>query len=166
MYLMYADESGDSGLLASGSPTRYFVLSALVLHELKWHEALDGLVSFRKRMRTQFGLLLSEEIHCGAMLSRAGALNRIKKNDRLAIVRHLLDDLAKTSYLNFITIRVDKQGKAAGYDPFAKAWEALIQRFENTLRARNFPDARFWRLPVPAVAFGAKQLDIVRLLAS
>lgn len=33
MYLMYVDESGDSGLL--GSPTRYFVVSGIVLHELR-----------------------------------------------------------------------------------------------------------------------------------
>ena len=32
MFLMYVDESGDAGLV--GSPTRYFVLTGLVVHEL------------------------------------------------------------------------------------------------------------------------------------
>ena len=33
MYLMYVDESGDSGLV--NSPTRYFVLTGMVVHELR-----------------------------------------------------------------------------------------------------------------------------------
>jgi Protein of unknown function (DUF3800) len=137
MYLMYVDESGDSGLI--NSPTRYFVLSGIVVHELRWHEALNRLVSFRQRMRTQFGMQMREEIHAGPMLARPGKLLRIKKNDRLTIIRMHLDELASMKFLNVINVRVDKQGKAAGYDPFEKAWEALIQRFENTLRYSNFP---------------------------
>jgi len=147
---MYADESGDAGM--AGSPTRYFVLSGVIFHELRWHQALSHLLAFRKRMRSQFGLLLSEEIHCGPMLSRPGALGRLSKNDRLSIIRHFLDELAQVPYLNVITVRVDKQGKPANYDPFMRAWEALIQRFENTLNYRNFPDARLWRLPLAAAA--------------
>jgi hypothetical protein len=50
-----------------------------------------------------------------------------------------LDELSSMTFLNFINVRVDKQGKPADYDPFEKAWEALIQRFENTLKWRNFP---------------------------
>jgi len=137
MYLMYVDESGDSGLV--GSPTRYFVLTGLVLHELRWHEALNRLVVFRERIRKTFGLLMREEIHAGHMISRPGPLVRIRRNDRLAILRHLLDELAGMDFLSIINVRVDKNGKPAGYDPFEKAWQALIQRFENTLNYRNFP---------------------------
>jgi hypothetical protein len=137
MYLMYADESGDSGLVAS--PTRYFILTGLVIHELRWHEALTRLVSFRQRMRSAFGLLMREEIHAGRMLTRPGPLVPIKRNDRLSIIRHLLDELAGMDYLSIINVRVDKVGKPQDYDPFDKAWQALIQRFENTLNHRNFP---------------------------
>lgn len=137
MYLMYVDESGDSGL--ENSPTRYFVLTGLVVHELRWRDALDHLVDFRRRMRSKFGLLMREEIHAGAMLSRPGDLVRIKKNDRLAIIRHLLDELAGMQFLNFINIRIDKNGKPPDFDPFSRAWQALIQRFENTVNHRNFP---------------------------
>jgi hypothetical protein len=44
MYFMYVDESGDPGLV--GSPTRYFTLTGMVVHELRWHETLNKLVSF------------------------------------------------------------------------------------------------------------------------
>ena len=36
MYLMYVDESGDVGMV--NSPSRYFVLVGLVLHELRWQQ--------------------------------------------------------------------------------------------------------------------------------
>lgn len=137
MYLMYVDESGDSGL--ANSQTRYFVLTGLVLHELRWHDALARIVAFRQRMRTKFGLLMREEIHAGQMLAKPGSLVRIKKNDRLSIVRHLIDELATMDFLNIINVRVDKQGKPADFDVFEAAWQRLLQRFENTLNYRNFP---------------------------
>lgn len=86
---------------------------------------------------------MREEIHAGPMLARPGKLVRIKRNDRLTIIRMHLNELASMKFLNIINVRVDKQGKAADYDPFEKAWEALIQRFENTLRYGNFPRPKF-----------------------
>ncbi len=124
MYLMYVDESGDSGLV--NSPTRYFMLTGLVLHELRWHDAINDLITFRKKMRAKFGLLMREEIHAGKMLTRPGGLVRIKRNNRLSIIRHFLDDLAVKRYLSIINIRVDKHGKPQGYDPFEAAWKALV----------------------------------------
>src|SRR5262245_34824421 len=114
MYLMYVDESGDAGL--QKSPTRYYVLSGLIIHELKWREALNALINFRVRMRSSFGLLLKDEIHAGTMLSRPGNLVRIKRNDRLTIIRFLLQELAKLPGANIISVRIDKQGKRADYD--------------------------------------------------
>jgi len=64
---MYVDGSGDSGI--THSPSRYFVLSGLVLHELRWHAYLNELIEFRKSLKAAFGLRLREEFHAGAMLS-------------------------------------------------------------------------------------------------
>ncbi len=61
MFLMYVDESGDCGL--KNSPTRYFVLRGLVVHELRWQSCLDQIIAFRRRIRQQFGLRLREELH-------------------------------------------------------------------------------------------------------
>ncbi|MBD3286991.1 DUF3800 domain-containing protein [candidate division WOR-3 bacterium] len=41
-----------------------------------------------------------------------------------------------------INVVVDKQGKTGKYDDFEKAWEALSQRFENTIVNQNFPGSR------------------------
>lgn len=137
MYFMYVDESGDSGLV--GSPTRYFTLSRLVIHELRWSEYLEKLIEFRKRMRNGFGLLMREEIHSAHLINRPGDLVRIKRNDRLTIIRAFINEIAAFQDISIINVVVDKTGKPAGYDVMEKAWEALIQRFSNTMSHRNFP---------------------------
>lgn len=60
MYLMYVDESGDTGLV--NSKTDYFVLTGLVIHELRWQLYLEQLIAFRQRLKQQYGLKLREEI--------------------------------------------------------------------------------------------------------
>ncbi len=151
MYLMYVDESGDAGHLP-GSPTRHFILTGLVVHELAWRQCLERLIEFRRTMRLVFGLKLREEIHASEFVTRPGSLRRIKKHDRLAVLRLFAKMLATVPDFNVINVVVDKQGKSADYDPFEKAWTALIQRFENTVSYRNFsgprnPDDRGMILP-------------------
>jgi hypothetical protein len=136
MYLMYVDESGDVGL--TNSPSRYFVLTGLVIHELRWRDMLDQLVAFRRQMRSKYGLHLRDELHAAALITSPGALSRIKRYDRLAIVREFADELAQIADINVINIVVDKRGKSAGFDVFEWAWKSLIQRFENTTSHRNF----------------------------
>jgi len=134
---MYVDESGDSGLL--NSPTRFFVLTGVVLHELRWDEYLSRIIEFRKRIRTSFGLLLREEIHAARMLNKPGDLVRIKRNDRLSIIKYFVDELASLQDISIINVVVDKQGKPDSYDVLGNAWKILIQRFSNTIFNRNFP---------------------------
>lgn len=145
MYFMYVDESGDPGM--AGSPTRYFTLTGLVIHELRWGEYLDRLVDFRQRMRNSFGLLMREEIHAAHFINKPGELVRIQRNIRLTIIRSFINELAAMQDINILNVVVDKHGKAEDYDVLQKAWEALIQRFSNTLSNRNFngpanPDER------------------------
>lgn len=136
MYLMYVDESGDVGL--RNSPSTFFVLTGLVIHELRWRDTLEQLVAFRRRMRDRYGLHLREEIHAAAMITRPGDMCRIKRHDRLAIIREFADELAQIADINVINIVVDKRGKRFDFDVFEKAWATLIQRFENTTAHRNF----------------------------
>ena len=134
---MYVDESGDPGIL--GSPTRYFLLTGLVVHELRWRQYLDHLLAFRRRMRGVFGLLMREEIHAAHFINKPGPLVRIRRNDRLAILRHHISELATMSDLSIINILVDKDGKRPDYSPLDVAWRALVQRFSDTMHHRNFP---------------------------
>ncbi len=136
MYLMYVDESGDVGL--QDTPTRYFVLSGLAVHELRWSPYLEQIIAFRRRIRKRYGLHMREEIHASAMINDPGEMLRIKRHNRLAIIRKFADELAQMSDLNVINVVVDKSNKSAEYDVFEQAWQALIQRFENTISKRNF----------------------------
>ncbi len=90
MYLMYVDESGDIGL-PSSSPNRYFILSAIVIHELRWRSTLKDLLLFRQDIKRSKGLKIREEIHCNDFINRPGSLVRIKRNDRLDIIKKCID---------------------------------------------------------------------------
>ncbi len=138
MFLMYVDESGDTGLV--NSPTRYFVLSGLVIHELRWQACVDQLAEFRRNMRMRYGLKIREEIHAVNFISRRPReLSRIPKHERMMILRLLIEELGHMPDINVINVVIDKQGKPPNYDVFDMAWKVLIQRFENTIRRRNFP---------------------------
>lgn len=135
MYLMYVDESGDTGL--DGSPTRYFALSGIVVHEKQWRAFINHLLAFRKTLKSVYALPIRTEIHSSEFIRSPVA--SLKKHDRLAILRNSLDELTKFPDISITSVIVDKSTKAAGYDVFQSAWGTLFQRFENTLRYANFP---------------------------
>lgn len=137
MYFLYVDESGDIGL--DNSPTRYFALSGLVVHELKWHETLETIISFRRILKARYGLKLREEIHAAHFIHRPGDLARIHKSLRLQILRDVIDFEAQLPNLSILNVIVDKQNKTSTDDIFDIAWMTLIQRFHNTIANKNFP---------------------------
>src|SRR5438128_9591129 len=107
MFLMFADESGDCGLV--NSPSRFFALSGLVVHELRWKQCLSELLDFRRYLRARFGVKLREEIHSGRLLSHPGELARIAKHHRLEIIKLFADKLASLPELSVVSVLVDKQ---------------------------------------------------------
>jgi hypothetical protein len=163
MYLMYVDESGDTGL--EGSPSRYFVLSGIVVHEKSWRNFIDRLIAFRKTLKSIYGLGIRTEIHASEYIRKQ--IDNLPKHDRLAILRNTIDELAKMPDISITNVIVDKQGKAADYDVFQKAWGVLFQRFENTLFYGNFPSGYrddFGMLLSDATA-GQKLTQMVRRMA-
>lgn len=136
MYMMYVDESGDTGL--NQSPTSHFVLVGIVVHESRWRSFMEAMVQFRRVMRTAHGLPLRTEIHSAEYIRRPPVAG-ISKHERLAILRNMLDELAKLTTISITGVVVNKTTKQAGYDVFENAWQALFQRFENTLKNGNFP---------------------------
>jgi hypothetical protein len=138
MYLMYVDESGDTGLL--GSPTRYFALSGLVIHESKWRDFVNQIAAFRKTLRVTYGLPIRMEIHASHFI-QSPPVAGMPKHIRLAILRNFLDEMAKMPFLSITNVVVDKTGKPPTYDVFDNAWRALFQRLENTLNTAIFPVA-------------------------
>ena len=137
MYLMYVDESGDTGL--AGSPSPYFCLSGIVVHERRWRDFLNRLIAFRRTLKSVYGLPVRSELHASEYIRFA--VHGLQKHERLAILRNTIDELAKTPDIMITNVVVDKSSKTAGYDVFQNAWGTLFQRFENTLLNGNFPGA-------------------------
>lgn len=132
---MYVDESGDTGL--GNSPTRYFALSGIVVHEQRWREFIDALVRFKRTLKANYNLPVRAEIHASEFINQRAY--GLEKHIRLAILRNTLDELAKLAYVSITNVIVDKNGKPQDYNVFENAWRALFQRFENTLSYGNFP---------------------------
>lgn len=144
MYLMYVDESGDCGMPLDGSPTRYFCLSGLVVHELRWQDTIAQLTRYRHWLKSRYKIYLDDELHAGAMLAKPGktaaSLQKLKKYQRLAVIRSFANEIAKLSDVSLINVVVDKSGNVPNKDEvFRWAWYSLFQRFENTIRYQNFP---------------------------
>lgn len=140
MYLMYVDESGDVGTV--GSPSRYFVLSAIVFHENNWQSFLNSLVAFRRSIKARKGLLIKDEIHSAEFIrgtAKSKSIKSIPKHDRLDILKQSLTWASQQGNVRIITVCVNKQGKTG--DIFEMAWSALIMRFENTIGYGNFVGA-------------------------
>lgn len=140
MYLLYADESGDIGL--NNSPTQFFCLSGLVVHELCWSQTLEAIIKFRRQVREAYGLKLREEIHAAAFIQKPGGIRRIPKSMRLRLLRDTLEFQAHLNNINIINVVVDKTKCTSVDDVFDIAWQTLIQRFHNTLSHKNFPGTR------------------------
>jgi len=73
------------------------------------------------------------------MINKPGRLVRIKRNDRLTILRALIDEITHLPDVNAINVVVDKRETDTSDIVFDRAWRTLIQRFENTLSHHNFP---------------------------
>ena len=124
------------------SPTRYFILSGFVLHELRWHDTLEAIISFRRHLRDTYGFKLREELHAAQLMHKPGEGARIPKSIRLRLLRETLDFQASLPDINILNVVVDKKDKPSDFDVFNVAWMTMIQRFHNTISHRNFPGPR------------------------
>ena len=137
MYFCYIDESGDVGKVMS--PSQFFVLSALCVHESAWQGLLDDLILFRRHLKKLYGLTMTEEIHASVFINGNPNLKAgISKNHKILILRECLRFLNSRDDLSIVTVRIEKNQNYTN-DVFEFAWKLLIQRIDNTLKAGNFP---------------------------
>jgi Protein of unknown function (DUF3800) len=138
MYLMYVDESGDTGI--KDTPSRFFVLSGMIIHESRWRDMHAHMLQFRRKMKEIYGLPTRTEIHASEYIRRPPHPN-IDKFQRLSILRNYLDEISRLDYISITNIVVNKNKKPDDYNVFENAWKVLFQRFENTIKHGNFPGA-------------------------
>jgi len=71
MYIAYIDESGDIGLV--NSPTRYFVLACVLVHDSEWLNTLNQLIELRRYLRNTYGINTRTELKANDFVRGHGA---------------------------------------------------------------------------------------------
>jgi hypothetical protein len=132
---MYVDESGDPGRSIHSSP--HYILSGLVVSQSDWQKFLDRLKTFRKALKTSYGLNQRTEIHTTELIrvNKLKEYRQIKKTDRINILKDyvaqipLIFDTAR-----IINICLDKQSFQADENLYQIAWARLLQRYDTYLK--------------------------------
>lgn len=76
MLLAYIDESGNTGDVKSGGSLT-FTLGCVLIDADHWPMAFDELLSFRRRIRTTFGLPMRAEVKANYLLRNSGDLRSL-----------------------------------------------------------------------------------------
>jgi hypothetical protein len=125
--LAYVDESGDSGY--AGSMT--YTLGCVLVEANDWPDRFDGFLAFRRFLRTQFGILMREEIKANYLIRGGGPLTSRGFGDQIRhdIYRQHMR-LAPKLGLDVFAVVIEKQKIRVRRNPRDIAWEFLLQRFE------------------------------------
>ncbi len=146
-HLAYFDESGDSGLV--GSPTRFFVLSCVLVPEGEWLSGLDALVDLRKGLRERHGIATRPELKSTDIRRGRGPLHghNFSQYDRARLFRWLMRyQSRRLPALRTFAVAIDKAKCAAkDREPRETAWQYTLQRVDSFCRAADsrallFPD--------------------------
>ncbi len=152
MYLFYFDESGDSGMV--NSPTRFFVLSCVVVHQDDWLKTLDNLIHMRRLIKNRHNISTRPEIKATDIRRGRGPLVPLRWSleRRMEFYRNLMK--YQCSYLTNIycfSIAINKEASAkkktnpSEFDPRQEAWMFALQRVERFCKDKQekamiFPD--------------------------
>lgn len=145
MYLAYFDESGDTGV--TKSPTTWFVIGAVLVHETVWAVTLDALVTLRRRLRDTLGISPREELKAGHFQSGRGPFSHLNMphRQRMSLYRSLLQFQSKLPVECF-AVAVHKPSLVnLRMDVRTTAWTIGLQVLQRHLvlqdeRAVLFPD--------------------------
>jgi hypothetical protein len=133
MRFLYVDESGDSGITPT-SPVQHFFLAGLALDPQHLQGISADLHRFRQHLATKYGLLISEEIHASAFISKPGPVAHIPLNERLRILLECVDWCRRRTDLHLLAVGTDKR-HAVTNTVFQDAWRQLLRLFDAHLAA-------------------------------
>lgn len=133
MLLAYIDESGNTGDVLNGGSLTY-ALGCVLLDSREWPHAFDGLVGFRRRLRSSFGVPMRAEVKAQYLLRSSGDLRTLNlaPGQRSVVFRAHLRVLESLRVRAFAVV-VDKRDRTlAPSAVFDLAWEGMLQRLERT----------------------------------
>jgi hypothetical protein len=123
MFLAYLDESGDSGI--DGSPTRFFVLSCVLVHESAWLDSLDSLIALRRALRETYDIPTRPEIKARHFHNGRGPLRHLRwsQADRMELFRRVLCQVGDSLNFRVFGIAIDKvPARKRGWEARMAAW--------------------------------------------
>jgi hypothetical protein len=138
---MYVDESGDCGV--SGSTSEMFLLSGLVVHESCWNATHAGIHKLRDHLYEKYQFPQEHELHAAEYINHPGFFATTSLHRRYQLLRDTVRFQSEklSEYVRLIHVVYQKKGHTKE-EVFEKSWNALIQRFENTIAHGNFPHSQ------------------------
>ena len=131
VHIAFVDESGDVG--TRGSPTRHFVLVAVVVEHARWAEANAAMAAMRGRLLSSHGLRLDAEMHASEFLGGNPLHLGLEIRARYRCAHAMLRMLGGEKGLWFARVAIRKQmAKEAVMD---LAWECLLGEIACRARA-------------------------------
>ncbi|MDO5131657.1 MAG: DUF3800 domain-containing protein [Eubacteriales bacterium] len=130
-YISYFDETGDDGVTTASSDI--FVLSSIYMSTQNWQKNYDDFKLFRTKLKSEFGMHVSEEMHTMHFLRDKGLYRpygwtleqRREILTKFAVVISRLD-------IKVINVIIDKNNiKTSEYAVLENALTYNIQRIEN-----------------------------------
>jgi hypothetical protein len=139
MLIAYVDETGDTGSIAKAGASRCFGLGCVFLDDIDWKTAFDGLLDFRRRLRSTYGIPMRAEVKAKDLVSGSGPLRPLGLAPavRSTIYRahlRILDPLR----LRAFGVVIDKASpQMIGQDIFAVGWITMLNRLERLSKAEQ-----------------------------
>lgn len=130
MYLAYADESGDAGRKGSGT----YSLACVLVKDQLWPLVFDGVISFRRFLRSCFRLPVRAEVKARYMIRNGGPFQQLSlsepaRRDMYRMFRRLQPKLDLLTFA--VVIRKGQLWRRRpSADPRDIAWEYFLQRLE------------------------------------
>lgn len=135
MLIAYVDESGNTGTSGTSGSSLTYTLGCVLIDADHWPQAFDEFLTFRRRLRTTYGLPMRAEVKANYLLRNSGPIRPLglgPAERHLVFRAHLrvLEDLPARAF----AICIDKRNlqHATSTTIFDLAWETLLQRLERT----------------------------------
>jgi hypothetical protein len=122
MWFAYIDESKDNG--------RFFIYSALVIDGEKWPVAFARVKDFRRKLKADHGIYISQELHAWKFAAGKGRIadHPILKPERAAIFREVMKFIAESKCFTVVSsCNINEQ----------YAFERLMNRINRTAESRK-----------------------------
>ena len=162
MYFAYFDESGDGGI--EKSPTTWFVLNGVLVHETVWLQTLDSLIGLRRTLRDRYGIAPRDELKGANFRNGRGAFSKlgISVYDRMAIYEEIMESESELDVKTFSVAIHKSKAAARGWDARYAAWTFALQTSaEDCIDSawRRMTGRRFFLMRVTASLSGARGWD-------